>query len=107
MKKIKIAIVGIGNCASSLLQGIEYYKQNNGKDFVGLMHWDLGGYKPYDIEVVSAFDIDKRKVGLDVSKAIFSRPNCTAVFCPNIPKTNIKVKMGRVLDGLADHMKNH
>ena len=107
MNKIKIAIVGIGNCASSLIQGIEYYKNKDGKDAIGLMHWDIGGYKPFDIEVVAAFDIDKRKVGKDLSEAIFALPNCTAVFCKNIPKTNVKVKMGTVLDGFSEHMKNY
>jgi len=107
MEKIKIAIVGIGNCASSLLQGIEYYKNKDSKEAVGLMHWDIGGYKPYDIEVVAAFDIDGRKVGKDVSDAIFQLPNCTTIFCKDIPKKGIIVKMGRVLDGFAEHMKNY
>jgi len=107
MDKIKIAIIGIGNCASSLIQGIEYYKNKDGKDAIGLMHWDIGGYKPFDIEVVAAFDIDKRKVGKDLSEAIFAPPNCTVVFCKNIPKTNVKVKMGTVLDGFSEHMKNY
>lgn len=107
MEKIKIAIAGLGNCASSLLQGMEYYKRKNAKDATGLMHWDIGGYKPYDIEVVAAFDIDKRKVGKDVSEAVFELPNCTAVFCDNLPKTNVKVKMGRVLDGFSEHMKDY
>ena len=69
MTKIKIAIAGIGNCASSLIQGIEYYKAGD-KESIGLMHWDLGGYKPNDIKVVAAFDIDARKVGKDVAEAI-------------------------------------
>ncbi len=109
MEKIKIAVVGVGNCASSLLQGIEYYKGKNCSDenCIGLMHWDIGGYKPYDIEVVAAFDIDKRKVGKDVSEAIFALPNCTTVFCENIPKTGVKVRKGVVLDGFSEHMKNY
>ncbi len=107
MKKIKIGIVGIGNCASSLLQGIEYYKNKNSKEAIGLMHWDIGGYKPYDIDVVAAFDIDGRKVGKDISEAIFELPNCTTVFCKNMPKTGVEVKMGRILDGFAEHMKNY
>ncbi len=107
MEKIKIAIVGVGNCTSSLLQGIEYYKSKNRKDAIGLMHWDIVGYKPYDIEVVEAFDIDKRKVGKDVSEAIFEYPNCTKVFCKNIPKANVKVKKGVVLDGFSEHMKEY
>ncbi len=107
MEKIKIAIAGLGNCASSLLQGIEYYKGRNRKDAVGLMHWDIGGAKPYDIEVVAAFDIDKRKVGKDVNEAIFALPNCTTVFCDNMPMTGVEVGMGRILDGFSTHMKDY
>ncbi|MDG6243016.1 MAG: inositol-3-phosphate synthase [Methanolobus sp.] len=107
MDKIKIAIAGIGNCASSLIQGIEYYGDKEEKDAIGLMHWDIGGYTPFDIEVVAAFDIDKRKVGKDVSEAIFAPPNCTAVFCQEIPKKGVIVKMGRILDGVSDHMVNY
>ncbi|MFQ5880998.1 MAG: inositol-3-phosphate synthase [Candidatus Methylomirabilales bacterium] len=107
MGKIKIAIVGIGNCASSLIQGIEYYKNKDNKEALGLMHWDIGGYKPSDIEVVSAFDIDSRKVGTDLSEAVFALPNCTTVFCPAIPPQGIIVRMGKILDGFADHMKNY
>jgi myo-inositol-1-phosphate synthase len=105
MEKIKIAIVGIGNCASSLVQGIEYYKTKHSADAIGLMHYELGGYKPYDIEVVAAFDIDKRKVGKDVAEAIFQPPNCTTTLCADMPKTGTIVQMGTVLDGVADHMK--
>ncbi|MEA2054536.1 MAG: inositol-3-phosphate synthase [Candidatus Thermoplasmatota archaeon] len=107
MGKIKIAIVGVGNCASSLIQGIEYYRHKNKEDAIGLMHWDIGGYKPYDIEIVTAFDIDKRKVGKDISEAIFQPPNCTKIFCRDIPKMGAIVRMGRVLDGFAEHMKNY
>jgi len=107
VKKIKIAIVGIGNCASSLIQGIEYYKDKNNNNAIGLMHWDIGGYKPYDIEVVAAFDIDKRKVGRDISEAIFELPNCTKIICDNIPLTGVKVMMGNILDGISDHMRNY
>jgi myo-inositol-1-phosphate synthase len=107
MSKIKIAVVGLGNCASSLIQGIEYYRDKKGKDAIGLMHWDIGGYKPCDIDVVAAFDIDKRKVGKDVAEAIFALPNNTLVFCGKLPKTGVKVKMGKVLDGVAEHMKNY
>jgi len=71
------------------------------------MHWDIGGYKPTDVEVVSAFDIDKRKVGKDVSEAIFAPPNCTKVFCKDIPEMGVNVKMGVVFDGFSDHMKNY
>jgi myo-inositol-1-phosphate synthase len=103
---IKVAIVGVGNCSSSLIQGIEYYRDKQAKDAIGLMHWDLGGYKPYDLEVVAAFDIDQRKVGKDVAEAIFAPPNCTTVFCDNVPQTGVTVQMGAVLDGVAAHMKD-
>lgn len=105
----KIAIAGIGNCCSSLIQGLYYYKnvKNNNELIPGLMHNVLGGYKISDIKVVAAFDIDKRKVGKDLSEAIFSLPNCTNVFCKNIPKMGVKVKMGPVMDGVAPHMKNY
>ncbi|WP_440952589.1 inositol-3-phosphate synthase [Methanococcoides sp. FTZ1] len=107
MDKIKIAIVGVGNCASSLIQGLEYYKDKAEKDAIGLMHWDIGGYKPFDIEVVAAFDIDERKVGKDVADAIFAPPNCTTVFCPDVPKTGVKVTMGNLKDGVSEHMVNY
>lgn len=107
MKNIKIAIIGIGNCASSLIQGIHYYRSKSEENAIGLMHWEIGGYTPKDIEVVAAFDIDKRKIGLDVSEAVFSKPNCTTVFCSDIPKAGIKVRMGKILDGFAEHMKNY
>ena len=77
MEKIRIGIVGIGNCASALIQGIEYYRHRSEDEAIGFMHWDIGGYKPGDIEVVAAFDIDRRKVGKDISEAIFNKPNCT------------------------------
>lgn len=107
MGKIKIAICGIGNCASSLIQGIEYYRGENGNEPIGLMHPEIRGYKPSDIEVVAAFDVDVRKVGKDVSEAIFQYPNCTTVFQPDIPAMGVKVSMGRVLDGVSEHMKNY
>lgn len=107
MQKIRIAISGLGNCASSLIQGIAYYRNKESKKTIGLMHRDIEGYKPSDIEVVAAFDIDKRKVGKDVSDAIFELPNCTTVFCRNIPRTNIRVRMGKILDGFSGHMKNY
>jgi myo-inositol-1-phosphate synthase len=107
LDKIKIAIIGVGNCASSLIQGIHYYKDKKSEDAIGLMHWEIGGYQPKDIEVVAAFDVDKRKVGKDVSKAIFAKPNCTKVFCDKIPDSGVKVSMGHALDGVAAHMKDY
>lgn len=107
MSKIKIAVIGVGNCASSLIQGLYYYKDKSENDAIGLLHWEIGGYKPSDIEVVAAFDIDARKVGKEVNEAIFEKPNCTAVFCKDLPASGVKVTMGKVLDGFSDHMKDY
>jgi myo-inositol-1-phosphate synthase len=107
MNPIKIAIVGVGNCACALIQGIRYYKDRQPDNVNGLMHWDIGGYRPGDIEVVAAIDIDRRKVGQDVSNAIFAPPNCTMKFYPDMPLTGVTVQMGRILDGLSEHMKDY
>jgi len=107
MGKIKVAIVGVGNCASSLVQGIHYYDGEKLAAAVGLMHREIGGYRPGDIEVAAAFDVDARKVGRDVSEAIFAEPNCTAVFCPTVPRSGVTVRMGRILDGVAEHMADY
>ncbi|MDP6180005.1 MAG: inositol-3-phosphate synthase [Desulfatiglandales bacterium] len=107
MSKIKIAVVGIGNCASSLIQGIEFYHNKEDEEQIGLMHYDLGGYRPQDIEVVAAFDIDKRKVGKGLAEAIFSLPNCTTVFCNGVPPNGVKIHMGRIMDGFCEHMKDY
>ena len=104
---IKIAIVGIGNCASSLIQGIHYYRGKNAEDVIGLMHWEIDGYRPGDIEVVAAYDVDKRKVGKDVHEAVFAEPNCTKAIYPDLPRSGVTVRMGRILDGVAGHMKNY
>ncbi|HEV2080247.1 MAG TPA: inositol-3-phosphate synthase [Allosphingosinicella sp.] len=101
---INVAVVGVGNCASSLVQGVAHYQNGGANEQVGLSHWDLGGYRPKDIRFVAAWDIDRRKVGEDVADAIFAKPNCTAVFCDHVPRSGVKVRMGRVLDGLSEHM---
>lgn len=106
MGKIKIAIVGVGNCASALLQGIEMYK-NSPENTIGLMHYNLGGYTPGDIEVVAAFDIDRRKVGKPLREALFAKPNCAQVFYENLPDYPVTVQMGHVLDGVSDHMAHY
>ncbi|MCL5781770.1 MAG: inositol-3-phosphate synthase [Patescibacteria group bacterium] len=103
MSKIKIAIIGVGNCASSLVQGIEYYTQNPDAD--GLMYRDIGPYKVSDIEIVLAIDVDYRKIGRDISEAIFAEPNCTKKFS-EVPNKKVIVKMGNVLDGVANHMRD-
>lgn len=104
MKKIKVAIVGLGNCASSLVQGIEFYKNTNNK--TGLINELISGYKVGDIEIVSAFDVDKRKINKDISEAIFSEPNCTKKFS-DVPHKNVTVSKGHVLDGVSTSMKDH
>jgi myo-inositol-1-phosphate synthase len=107
VNKIRIAIVGIGNCASSLIQGIHFYKGRNLDDAIGLMHGEIAGYRPDDINVVAGFDIDTRKVGKDVNEAIFAAPNCTTVFQAELPKAGVKVQMGKVLDGVSAHMADY
>lgn len=102
MAKIKVALIGVGNCASSLVQGKYHYGESNSAQ--GLIHESIGGYRVGDIEFVLAYDVDARKVGTDLGDAIFSAPNCTAVFHKDVPETGTSVRMGRVLDGIADHM---
>jgi myo-inositol-1-phosphate synthase len=104
MSRINIAIIGIGNCASSLVQGLAHYDNGGANEQIGLMHWDLAGYRPTDIKLVAAWDIDRRKVGTDIGEAIFAKPNCTTIFCDHVPASGVKVEMGRVLDGYSDHM---
>lgn len=107
MPNIRVAIVGVGNCASSLIQGIEYYKLNKHQN-AGLIHYDIKNYKVSDIEVVAAFDVDKRKVSRPLKQAIFSEPNCTKTineYYKDIP--NIIVHKGPVLDGISDHMHQY
>ncbi len=107
MSKIRVAIIGVGNCATALIQGIHYYRGVEEKDAIGLMHWSIGGYHPYDIEVCAAFDIDRRKVGVDINEAIFAPPNCAAVFNAGMPPGGVTVRMGRILDGVSAHMLEH
>ena len=106
MTPIKIAIAGIGNCASSLIQGIEFYRNDPGED-LGLMHRDLGGFGPEDIQFVAAFDIDVRKVDRPLHEAIFARPNSTKTIWKDVPDLGVTVRMGPVLDGVAAHMKEY
>ncbi|MDH5495735.1 MAG: inositol-3-phosphate synthase [Candidatus Bathyarchaeota archaeon] len=106
MTKIKIALAGVGNCASGFVQGLHYYKDSdNAEDVVGLRRLVLGGYHPRDIEVVSAFDIDARKVGRDLSKAIFAEPNNTLKFA-QVPELGVSVQKGQVLDGVGKYLKD-
>lgn len=108
MAFIRIAIAGVGNCASSLIQGLEYYKHVKNSDELvpGLMHNSLDSYLISDIKPVAAFDVDKRKVGEDLSKAVFSEPNCTKKFS-DVREFGVEVMKGEVLDGVASHMKDY
>jgi len=104
MGTINVAIIGVGNCASSLVQGVEYYRKASEEEFVpGLMHVNLGGYHISDINFVAAFDIDKNKVGKDLSKAIYATPNNTFKFC-DVPKSGVKVERGMTHDGLGKYL---
>ena len=106
MSKVRIAIVGVGNCASSLVQGLEYYKDADPDQRVpGLMHVELGGYHVSDVEVVAAFDVDTDKVGKDVADAIFTEPNNTIVFS-EVKPTGVIVQRGRTLDGLGQFYRD-
>ncbi len=104
MTKIRAAIAGVGNCASSLVQGLEYYRGRADGENAGLMHLRIGTWGCGDIEIVAAFDIDRRKVGRPLAEAIFAKPNCTRIFQKAIGVTGVEVRMGPILDGVAPHM---
>jgi myo-inositol-1-phosphate synthase len=102
--KVRVAIIGVGNCANSLLQGVEYYKDAKPEDSVpGLMHVDLGGYHISDIEFTAAFDVVKGKVGVDLADAIWAHPNDTIKFA-DVPKTGVKVSRGMTHDGIGKYL---
>jgi myo-inositol-1-phosphate synthase len=104
-RTIRLAIAGVGNCASSLLQGIEYYKDADPSERVpGLMHVELGGYHIRDIELVAAFDVDAAKVGIDVSKAVFAGPNNTIKFS-DVPHRGVMVQRGPTFDGFGEYYR--
>ncbi len=104
MGKINVALIGIGNCASSLVQGVYYYREAKEGEFIpGLMHINLGGYHIKDINFVAAFDVDKNKVGKELSEAIFTPPNNTIKFC-QAPNTGVKVERGMTHDGLGKYL---
>ncbi len=102
MSEIRVALIGIGNCSGSLVQGLAYY--SNGEISDGLIHERIGTYSPRDVKVVLGIDIDARKVGLDVADAIFAMPNNMLVFHRDVAPTGAKVIMGKILDGVAPHM---
>ncbi len=107
MTRIRAAIAGVGNCASSLIQGLEFYRRRSNREIAGLMHPRIGGRGCGDIEIVAAFDIDRRKVGRPLEEAIFAKPNCARIFQKAIPISNVVVRMGPILDGLAPHMLDY
>jgi myo-inositol-1-phosphate synthase len=108
MREIRIAFAGVGNCTSSLLQGIAYYASRGGESApIGIKHADLGGYRVEDIVPVAAFDVDTRKVGRALEEAIFSLPNNTKEIFRGMPATGVTVQMGPVMDGVAAHMMNY
>jgi myo-inositol-1-phosphate synthase len=103
-RKIRVAIIGVGNCASSLVQGVHYYRNAKPGDKIpGIMHVDVGGYHLNDIEFVAAFDVDKNKVGKDLADAIYAKPNNTYRFA-DVPKTGVKVSRGMTLDGIGKYL---
>jgi myo-inositol-1-phosphate synthase len=103
-KKVRVAIIGVGNCASSLVQGVHYYREAKAEDFIpGLMHVNLGGYHISDVEFTAAFDIDTNKVGKDLSEAIYTSPNNTYRFA-DVPLLNAKVYRGMTHDGLGKYL---
>jgi myo-inositol-1-phosphate synthase len=106
MDKVRVAIIGVGNCASSLVQGVHYYRDAKPDEFVpGLMHVELGGYHPRDIEFTAAFDVSAHKVGFDLSEAIYAEPNNTIKFA-DVPKLGVKVSRGMTHDGLGQYLKD-
>jgi myo-inositol-1-phosphate synthase len=113
-QRIRIAIAGVGNCASSLVQGIHYYAarreqlgDGDAAATVGLMNPVVGGFRAEDVEVVAAFDIDRRKVGRPLEEALLALPNNTKIFHPDLPRSGVTVQMGRTLDGVAAHMADY
>ena len=104
---IRLAVAGVGNCASSLLQGIEYYRTHTSAETTGLMHAAIGGYRLEDVRAVAAFDVDRRKVGEPLEEAIFAPPQCTTIFQRDLPAYGVTVQMGPVLDGVAAHMNEY
>ncbi len=103
-RKVRVAVIGVGNCASSFVQGVEYYKNAKDDEFVpGLMHVNLGGYHISDVEFSAAIDIDKNKVGKDLAEAIYTKPNNTYKFC-EVPHSGITVQRGMTHDGLGKYL---
>ena len=103
MGRIKVAVAGVGNCASAIIQGVHYYTEHGEDD--GMTYWKVGGYTPEDIEFVAAFDVSSRKVGQDLSKAVFEAPNNTLKIT-DLPKLGVEVKRGPLMDGIGKYLKD-
>jgi myo-inositol-1-phosphate synthase len=103
LSKIRVAIAGVGNCASALVQGLEYYSKRGPEE--GLTYWDVGGYTPKHVEFVAAFDVNSKKVGKDLSQAIFQPPNNTVKIL-DVPRLDVKVKKGPLMDGIGKYLKD-
>jgi myo-inositol-1-phosphate synthase len=106
-QNIKVAIAGVGNCASALVQGVQYYRDRAGDELEGVMRHSIGGYRCGDVEFVAAFDVDRRKVGRPLEEAIFAKPNCTWIFQSALPVSNVVVQASPILDGVAEHMADY
>lgn len=110
MGTIRVAVAGVGNCASSLIQGVAHYCSRGSEHpdkSLGLMHYSLGGYRPDDIDFVAAFDIDQRKVDRPLNEAVYSLPNCTKTITDSLPDNTAPVMMGNILDGVSPHFRNY
>src|SRR5437867_12470691 len=108
-RKVRVAVAGVGNCASALIQGTRYYRNNSeirkpDKDWIGLTAYSIGGIEPSDIEFVAAFDVADTKVGKDLSEAIFAKPNNTVKIAKEMDRMDIKVMKGEVHDGVGRHL---
>jgi myo-inositol-1-phosphate synthase len=104
-----VAVAGVGNCASSLLQGLDHYRSVPADEHQawGLMHLEMGGYRPEHVEVVAAFDVDRRKVGRRLHEAAFAPPNCTSAITSEIRESDVVVQMAPIFDGVAPHMADY
>lgn len=103
MPEIRVGVIGVGNCCSALIQGVEFYKKHESEP-LGLLHWDVGGYLPSDLRFVVAFDVDRRKVGKDLSQAIFAEPN-NVPHLIDVPSLGASVLRGPTLDGVGEYTK--
>jgi myo-inositol-1-phosphate synthase len=106
MGEIRVALAGLGNCASALIQGVHFYRNAGADEEVpGLMHVDFGGYFPKDLKFVAAFEVNRNKIGRDIAEAMWAKPNCAPIFAPDVPKMGVEVLPAPIMDGVAPHMR--